>query len=135
MPRIVAVMTDFLRRLYDNPTDGGTEADVKPPRDSSCPIIRLVAVDLDGTLLNDSKQITEQTAHALTCLPDRGVQLVIASARPPRSVRQIYRELGLSTWQINYNGALIWDEPNARAVFHRPLAGKTARQIVDSARD
>ena len=103
------------------------EADSKP--------IRLVAVDLDGTLLNDSKQVTEQTAGALAGLPARGVKVVIASARPPRSVRQIYRDLKLDTLQINYNGALIWDEPKQQAIFHRPIKGKLAKQIIDHARD
>jgi Cof subfamily protein (haloacid dehalogenase superfamily) len=97
--------------------------------------IRLVAIDLDGTLLNDSKQISEQTLAALCGLPGAGVKVVIASARPPRSVRAIYRELGLDTWQVNYNGALIWDEVNQRAVFHRPMGGPVVRSIIDYARD
>jgi 5-amino-6-(5-phospho-D-ribitylamino)uracil phosphatase len=103
--------------------------------DSTTKTIRIVAVDLDGTLLNDSKQVTEETASALACLPDRGVKVVIASARPPRSVRQIYRQLKLDTLQINYNGALIWDEPKQQAIFHRPIKGKLAKQIIDHARD
>src|SRR3954452_18937906 len=97
--------------------------------------IKLVAIDLDGTLLDRSKKVSERAAVALKCLPSMGVKVIIASARPPRSVRQIYRELGLDTWQINYNGALIWDEPNQRAVFHRPMPGKLAQQIVEFARD
>jgi 5-amino-6-(5-phospho-D-ribitylamino)uracil phosphatase len=101
----------------------------------STPPVKLVAVDLDGTLLNDSKQITEQTAGALACLPDQGVKVVIASARPPRSVRAIYQSLGLDTLQINYNGALIWDEQNQTPIFHRPIAGRLAKRIIDTARD
>ncbi len=97
--------------------------------------IRLIAIDLDGTLLNDSKQIGEQTINALCCLPSRGVRVVIASARPPRSVRHIYQMLNLDTFQINYNGAMIWDEPARRAVFHRPLSGRLVREIVDFSRD
>ena len=97
--------------------------------------VRLVAVDLDGTLLNDSKKVTDETAHALACLPDRGVKLVIASARPPRAVRAIYKDLNLDTLQINYNGALIWDEPSNKALFHRPLPGSLAAEIIDTARD
>ena len=96
--------------------------------------IRLVAIDLDGTLLNDSKLVSDQTAQALCGLPERGVKVVIASARPPRSVRHIYQSLKLDTWQINYNGALIWDEPNRRIVFHQPLSGELARQIIEQAR-
>jgi Cof subfamily protein (haloacid dehalogenase superfamily) len=97
--------------------------------------IKLVAVDLDGTLLNDAKKISKQTLDALCCLKDRDVRIVIASARPPRSVRAIYQSLNLDTLQINYNGALIWDEPNRQAVFHRPLERGIAREIIDVARD
>src|SRR5437016_1996065 len=97
--------------------------------------IRLVAVDLDGTLLNDSKKVSDQTIAALECLPSRGVKLVIASARPPRSVRHIYAALGLDSWQINYNGALIWDEASKRVVFHQPMPGLRVREMVDLARD
>src|SRR5579885_2953545 len=83
--------------------------------------LKLVAVDLDGTLLDRSKKVSERAAAAMKCLPGSGVKVVIASARPPRSVRAIYQELGLDTWQINYNGALIWDEPTQQPVFHRPM--------------
>jgi len=98
-------------------------------------MIKLVAIDLDGTLLNDSKQVSDQTAEALRGLPSRDVKVVIASARPPRSVRHIYQLLNLDTLQINYNGALIWDEPAKQAVFHCPLPGELAAQMVDVARD
>lgn len=98
------------------------------------PDIRLVAIDLDGTLLNDSRQVSDRTASALRCLPSRGVRVVIASARPPRSVRHVYRGLGLDTWQINYNGAMIWDEPAARVVMHAPLEPEAARRVAEHAR-
>jgi 5-amino-6-(5-phospho-D-ribitylamino)uracil phosphatase len=96
--------------------------------------IKLIAIDLDGTLLTTDKRISEPTLGALKCLPT-GVKVVIASARPPRSVRAIYQLLGLDTWQINYNGALIWDEPGQRPVFHRPMAGELARRVIETARD
>lgn len=99
------------------------------------PDIQLVAIDLDGTLLTDRKAVSDQTVEALCCLPARGVKVVLASARPPRSVRRVYEQLKLDTWQINYNGALIWDEPFKRVVFHRPMSGVVVRQIVDIARD
>ena len=97
--------------------------------------IRLVAVDLDGTLLNDSKDVSERTIRAFAGLPERGVKVVIASARPPRSVRPIYQKLNLATWQINYNGALIWDEGEKQVVHHQPMSGALVREIVDTARD
>jgi 5-amino-6-(5-phospho-D-ribitylamino)uracil phosphatase len=96
--------------------------------------IRLVAIDLDGTLLNDSRQVSDRTIDALCGLPERGVRVVIASARPPRSVRHIYQSLKLDTLQINYNGALIWDEPGRRAIFHQPMQSDVVRRIIDHAR-
>src|ERR1700722_2214457 len=99
------------------------------------PPIQLVAIDLDGTLLNDSKQVSDQTIAALCELPSSGIKVVIASARPPRSVRHIYQTLRLDTWQINYNGALIWDEPRRLVVFHFPMPGEVALRIIEYARD
>jgi Cof subfamily protein (haloacid dehalogenase superfamily) len=129
-------------------TEGGSPATIAPmdrqsvsqrrippsERDRSILDIRMVAIDLDGTLLNDSKQVSPQTLDALRGVIERGVKVVIASARPPRSVRHIYNQLGLDTWQINYNGALIWDEPAKRVVFHRPMACDLVRRLIDSAR-
>ena len=96
--------------------------------------IRLVAIDLDGTLLDDSKQVSEQTAQALRCLPERGVKMVIASARPPRSVRHIHSLLGLDTISIHYNGALIWDERNQTVIDHTPMEGSLVSRIIHEAR-
>jgi Cof subfamily protein (haloacid dehalogenase superfamily) len=113
------------------------ELDLKAPAEGACHIqmIKLVAIDLDGTLLNDSKRVSDQTAEALRCLPSRGVKVVIASARPPRSVRHIYHLLNLDTLQINYNGALIWNEPEKKSVFHCPLPGPLVARMVEIARD
>ena len=96
--------------------------------------IRLVAIDLDGTLLNDDKQVSDRTALALAGLPARGVRVVLASARPPRSVRHVYQLLNLDTLSIHYNGALVWDEPAGRAVLHKPMAGRLVAEAVAVAR-
>ncbi|MDB5294703.1 MAG: cof-like hydrolase [Phycisphaerales bacterium] len=96
--------------------------------------VGLVAIDLDGTLLTDQKQVSIRTAKALAALPAMGVKVVIASARPPRSVRQVYDLLKLDTWQINYNGALIYDPPNAAVVRHEPMPAELVAAIVDRAR-
>jgi len=97
--------------------------------------IRLIAIDLDGTLLNDSKQVTDHTLQALAQAADQGVKVVIASARPPRSVRGFYEQAGLDTWQINYNGAMIWDEPAKRVVFHQPMDGRDVLRMIHRSRE
>ena len=96
--------------------------------------VRLIAVDLDGTLLDSKKRISGRTVRALRALPQHGVRVVIASARPPRSCKAIYDGLGLDTWQINYNGALVWDPRAGRSVFHWPMAGDLVHEQVAVAR-
>jgi len=97
--------------------------------------IQLVAIDLDGTLLNTAKRITDTTAAILrSARREAGVHIVLATARPPRSVMPFYSLLGLDTPMINYNGALVYDPPSGRVLMHRPIPLKTARDIVSAAR-
>lgn len=96
--------------------------------------IKLVALDLDGTLLTSRKTISRRTHTVLRHAIDGGVKVVLATARPPRSVRTYYEALKLSTPQINYNGALIWDEPGKRVLFHNPLAAALALEVILFAR-
>lgn len=104
------------------------------PLASASPAVQMVAIDLDGTLLTDTKQVSRRTLRALAALPERGVRVVIASARPPRSVKAVYELLRLDTWQINYNGALIWDHPGGQAVHHQPMQADLVNAIVQRAR-
>lgn len=97
--------------------------------------IHLVAVDLDGTLLNSAKEITDTTAAILRAARKQaGVHIVLASARPPRSVLPFYRLLDLETPMINYNGALVFDPSCQKVIMHRPIPAKTARGLVTLAR-
>lgn len=97
--------------------------------------IAMVAIDLDGTLLRTDKRISRRTLGAIAAVRERGVRIVLATARPPRSVREFYERLQLDTLTINYNGALIYNPADRRTVMHRPLPVPLARQVVDTARD
>jgi Cof subfamily protein (haloacid dehalogenase superfamily) len=97
--------------------------------------IHLVAIDLDGTLLNSAKQVTVTTAAILRrARQEAGVHVVLASARPPRSVMPFYNLLDLDTPMICYNGALVLDPAAGTVILHRPIAAGIARGIVDLAR-
>lgn len=96
--------------------------------------IRMVAIDLDGTLLAGDKTISDRNSDAIEACREKGVQVVIASARPPRSVRPFYESLDLNTLQINYNGALIYDMPNNQPFYHKPLDADVVERIIHSAR-
>lgn len=81
----------------------------------------LVAIDLDGTLLDESKGISEQTKDYLGHLQNRGVKICLASGRPYRAMKKYYDELGLNSLVICGNGALIVDPMDNDKVIYRSI--------------
>ncbi|GCF95751.1 haloacid dehalogenase [Enterococcus florum] len=68
---------------------------------------KMIAIDLDGTTLNQDSQITDRTAKTLQRAIDDGHSVVIATGRPYRMSGNFYRQLNLNTPMINFNGALV----------------------------
>ncbi|MEO1237519.1 MAG: Cof-type HAD-IIB family hydrolase [Planctomycetota bacterium] len=96
--------------------------------------VDLVAIDLDGTLLTSDKRLSVKAIEAVTEVRRRGIKVVLASARPPRTVREIYDHLKLNTHQINYNGALVQHPDHAQPLMHQPLSPDLAYAICTVAR-
>jgi len=93
--------------------------------------IYLLAVDMDGTLLNSDKAITATTAAILRAArEEHGVRVVLASARPPRTILPFHKLLNLDTPLICYNGALVFDPTTNAVLMHRPVSAPLARGIV-----
>ena len=67
----------------------------------------LFVFDLDGTLLNSKKEISESNKKAVQKLYLAGHKIVIATARPPRSIDSKIKKIGVPTDNIYYNGALV----------------------------
>lgn len=68
---------------------------------------KLIAIDLDGTTLNQDSKITDKTARTLRRAIQDGHSVVIATGRPYRMSKNFYQELQLTTPMINFNGALV----------------------------
>lgn len=68
----------------------------------------LIALDMDGTLLNSQHSILPETKKYLKKLSQEGHKIIISSGRPIRGIRQYYHELELNTPAICYNGAYIY---------------------------
>jgi Cof subfamily protein (haloacid dehalogenase superfamily) len=93
----------------------------------------LIAVDLDGTLLTDNKIITERTKRALQNAIRAGHHVVIATGRPYRASYNYYKELGLTTPIVNFNGAFVHHPMSSSwGTFHSPIDVKTAQEIVEA---
>jgi hypothetical protein len=68
----------------------------------------LIAVDMDGTLLNEKKDITPRTKRLLRRLNRQGHLVVLASGRPSRALTRYYKELHLNSPLVCYNGAYVY---------------------------
>lgn len=73
------------------------------------PAIRLVALDLDGTLLNREGKVTPHTRDALAAAHARGVVIVPATGRPLASLPPVVAQLPGVRYAITSNGAAVWD--------------------------
>ena len=92
----------------------------------------LIAIDMDGTLLNDDKKITPKTADFLRSLTKQGHCVVIATGRPLRSVLLYQKELGIDCPIVCYNGTMTLDYHHNR--FPKRIVRfnkKIVKQIID----
>ncbi|HLI70976.1 MAG TPA: Cof-type HAD-IIB family hydrolase [Ktedonobacteraceae bacterium] len=98
----------------------------KPVKD-----IRLIAIDIDGTLLTPDGQITPRTRMAIEAAQRAGIIVTLATARRYFSTGAIATELGLELPLIVYDGALIVNHPARTVLYSRALAAGVAQQVVD----
>lgn len=68
---------------------------------------KLIALDLDGTLLNQQSQLSDYTISTIKKVRQAGHTVIIATGRPYRMAVQFYKQLDLDTPMINFNGSLI----------------------------
>ena len=83
---------------------------------------KLIAIDLDGTLLTSDYKITDYSLDVLSRLSEMGHAIVLASGRPLRNIIPYYHHLGLKTPLIAYNGLLTLNPSD-------PSFPKTERRI------
>lgn len=86
--------------------------------------IRVLALDLDGTLTNDEKKVTPRTHAALDAAIEKGVTVVLASGRPTAGILPLAKELGLDQKGgciLAYNGGKIVDCTNGETLYQKQL--------------
>ncbi|MFG1866194.1 HAD family hydrolase [Microbispora bryophytorum] len=91
---------------------------------------RIVATDLDGTLLNSLGSVSARTQQALRLASDAGAQIVFVTARPPRSVVPIAEQAGVTGTVICSNGAIVCDLATHRFTASYALAPATIRKLT-----
>ena len=79
--------------------------------------IKAVFLDIDGTLLNSSLQVSNRTMQAIKSLGKRGIYTVITSGRARYFAVQLSKDVGASHYVISSNGADIYDYKNKKAIY------------------
>ncbi|MGJ7093555.1 Cof-type HAD-IIB family hydrolase [Vibrio hannami] len=94
---------------------------------------KLVALDMDGTLLNSDKVVTERNKKAIMNAKDAGVKVLLASGRPLEGMTRYLEELGLTSdndYVICYNGSLVKRVSDGKTVRTQILSGKDAKKLA-----
>ena len=79
--------------------------------------IKLIALDLDGTLLNSDKALTPRSRNALKAASERGIEIVPATGRFYRGIPAAVRELPFVRYAITINGAQVLDAKTDETIY------------------
>ena len=91
---------------------------------------QLIAIDLDGTLLNSYGVVTDRTKQTIKKCIDKGIEIVLASGRPNDSIEAIAKEIGAEHYFIAGNGALIYDIKKQKVIYEKYMSKEKVLEII-----
>jgi Cof subfamily protein (haloacid dehalogenase superfamily) len=95
---------------------------------------RLVASDLDGTLVRSDLSVSDRTREVLARVEQAGALFVMVTGRPPRWMAQVAQDTGHRGLAVCANGALVYDLHTERVVQDFRMDGTTALQLTEALR-
>lgn len=93
---------------------------------------KLIALDMDGTLLKEDKTISKVTQEAIQKAKDQGVKIVLASGRPVEGIHRYLEQLNLMSGEdfvVSYNGAIVQNTKTKEVVSHTVLTGRDLHEL------
>ena len=96
--------------------------------------IKLIALDIDGTLTNQAGIISERNRNAVRQAIDSGVHVVLATGRGRIATRPIWKMLDLHGPSIQYGGAMIADIDSERALVLHEMDPGVIREVLEYAK-
>ena len=92
---------------------------------------KLIASDMDGTLLNSKGLITDGTLSSIRKIVDEGVIFMVATGRPVQGVEKYNSLLQLKGPVLTYNGAVVIDVETHEVLFERGLIREDSEKILE----
>ncbi|MCP1428021.1 Cof subfamily protein (haloacid dehalogenase superfamily) [Microbacterium foliorum] len=96
--------------------------------------MRLIATDLDGTLLDSTSSVSPRTRAALDAARARGIHVVPVTARQPIGLRTIAADAAFEGWALCSNGAYAVHLTDGRMLFAEELPAETIRTLAEALR-
>lgn len=93
--------------------------------------VRLIVSDVDGTLVNTKKSITDENVAAIKLAMDQGVRVAIASGRAWNEMNEIFDKIPNLRYFICSNGALVMDKQDNRQVYREGFPKQQALHLLD----
>ena len=96
---------------------------------------RLMAVDMDGTLLNPDSEITPFTLQTVKQAMAKGLKFTLCTGRPLQGVKKYVEQLELDCPVITYNGAVIAHSTTGEILFSQNMDTEDARRVYNLAKE
>lgn len=96
-------------------------------------MIKLIAIDIDGTLLNSKKQIPQENIEAIKKAKAKGVKVVICTGRPLRSMQHYLHELSLENegdYAITFNGGLAQKNDTGEIIDKKVMSATDVKYLI-----
>jgi Cof subfamily protein (haloacid dehalogenase superfamily) len=93
--------------------------------------IKLLVVDIDGTIAGKSNQIRSPVKQAILAARERGVKVAVATGRMYRSALRFHQDIGSTLPLICYQGAWIQDPATQKMLRHQPLSKQRALELLE----
>jgi len=95
---------------------------------------KMLAADLDGTILDGGKDISSRNLAALRGLVERGVKVVICTGRMICAARPYWDRIEPGTPLVGYNGGLVQEPPTGENLLHKPVPADLVGEVLELCR-
>lgn len=95
---------------------------------------KLIALDMDGTLLNEKHIVSDRVKDALQKAREMGVKVILSSGRAYKGIACYMEELDIKDLAITLNGAAVTDSTGEELIFSQCMDSDVSRKMIELAR-
>ncbi len=94
-------------------------------------MIKAVFIDIDETLTNSKREVTEKTLDQIKRCIEKGILIILTSGRARKDAINYQKQIGASPYIISSNGAPCYDELEEKEIFIEPIKKQVANQLLE----